>query len=121
MDASQWFAAPKIPHKTSLMLQKFVGLRNTVTAERAPTYSAGTIVAISGAASAAVATKLLVAAGYEVIRLREKTAPDSPMLVAAVAEANDAVLVTMDGEFLRMRRARDGQKIDLANWTKPDS
>ena len=39
MDASQWFAAPKIPHKTSLMLQKFVGLRNTVTAERAPTHS----------------------------------------------------------------------------------
>lgn len=39
-------------------------------------------------------------AGYEVVRLREKTAPDSPdTLVAAVAEANDAVLVTMDGDF----------------------
>jgi len=38
--------------------------------------------------------------GYTVIRLREKTAPDSPdSLVAAVAEANDAVLVTMDGDF----------------------
>jgi predicted nuclease of predicted toxin-antitoxin system len=38
--------------------------------------------------------------GYAVIRLREKTAPDSPdSLVAAVAEANNAVLVTMDGDF----------------------
>lgn len=38
--------------------------------------------------------------GREVIRLRTKTAPDSPdALVAAVAEANDAVLVTMDGDF----------------------
>ena len=38
--------------------------------------------------------------GHEVIRLREKTAPDSPdMLVAAVSEANDAILVTMDGDF----------------------
>lgn len=37
---------------------------------------------------------------FRVIRLREKTAPDSPdALVAAVAEANDAVLVTMDGDF----------------------
>jgi predicted nuclease of predicted toxin-antitoxin system len=44
--------------------------------------------------------KLLEQRGYEVIRLREKTAPDSPdALVAAVAEANDAVLVTMDGDF----------------------
>ncbi|MGH6837303.1 MAG: DUF5615 family PIN-like protein [Methylocella sp.] len=44
--------------------------------------------------------KAFEAAGYEVIRLREKTAPDSPdTLVAAVAEANDAVLVTTDGDF----------------------
>lgn len=44
--------------------------------------------------------KMLEAHGYKVIRLREKTAPDSPdTLVAAVAEANDAVLVTMDGDF----------------------
>ena len=34
------------------------------------------------------------------IRLREKTAPDSPdTLVAAVSEANNAVLVTMDSDF----------------------
>jgi predicted nuclease of predicted toxin-antitoxin system len=38
--------------------------------------------------------------GREVIRLRTRTAPDSPdTLVAAVAEANDAILVTMDGDF----------------------
>ena len=44
--------------------------------------------------------KLLEAKGYEVIRLREKTATDSPdNLVAAVAEANEAVLVTMDSDF----------------------
>lgn len=44
--------------------------------------------------------KVFEAADYEVIRLREKTAPDSPdTLVAAVAEANSAVLVTMDGDF----------------------
>lgn len=44
--------------------------------------------------------KMLEAKGYEVIRLREKTASDSPdTLVAAVAEANNAVLVTMDGDF----------------------
>jgi predicted nuclease of predicted toxin-antitoxin system len=43
---------------------------------------------------------MLEANGYEVIRLREKTASDSPdTLVAAVAEANNAVLVTMDGDF----------------------
>ena len=40
------------------------------------------------------------AAGHEVLRLREKRAPDSPdALVAAVSEANDAVLVTMDNDF----------------------
>ena len=44
--------------------------------------------------------RALETAGREVIRLREKTAPDSPdTLVAAVAEANNAVLVTMDGDF----------------------
>lgn len=38
--------------------------------------------------------------GHEAIRLREKIAPDSPdALVAAVSEANDAILVTMDGDF----------------------
>lgn len=44
--------------------------------------------------------KTLEAAGYETIRLRQKTAPDSPdMLVAAVSEANNAILVTMDSDF----------------------
>lgn len=44
--------------------------------------------------------KTLEAAGYQTIRLREKTAPDSPdMLVAAVSEANNAILVTMDSDF----------------------
>lgn len=38
--------------------------------------------------------------GFDVILLREKTAPNSPdTLVAAVAEANNAILVTMDGDF----------------------
>lgn len=37
---------------------------------------------------------------YEVVRLREKIATDAPdPLVAAVAEANNAVLVTMDSDF----------------------
>jgi predicted nuclease of predicted toxin-antitoxin system len=40
------------------------------------------------------------AAGHEVLRPREKTAPDSPdALVDAVSEANDAVLVTMVNDF----------------------
>ena len=44
--------------------------------------------------------KALEAEGRVVIRLRTKTAPDSPdTLVAAVAEANNAVLITMDGDF----------------------
>lgn len=44
--------------------------------------------------------KVLEKHGREVIRLRTKTAADSPdTLVAAVAEANNAVLVTMDGDF----------------------
>ena len=55
---------------------------------------------------------MLEAHGYEVIRLREKTAADSPdTLVAAVAEANDAVLVTMDGDFKSIaRRTGIGQR-----------
>ena len=40
--------------------------------------------------------KMLEERGYTVIRLREKTAPDSPdSLVDAVAEANNAVLALM--------------------------
>jgi len=56
--------------------------------------------------------KMLEARGYEVIRLREKTAADSPdTLVAAVAEANNAVLVTMDGDFKSIaRRTGIGQR-----------
>lgn len=39
-------------------------------------------------------------AGHEVILLREQLAPDSPdPLVAAVAEMNDAVLVSLDTDF----------------------
>jgi predicted nuclease of predicted toxin-antitoxin system len=39
-------------------------------------------------------------AGYEVLRLRHKTAPDAPdTLVAAISEANHAILVTMDADF----------------------
>lgn len=52
--------------------------------------------------------KTLEGAGYEVIRLREKTAPNSPdTLVAAVAEANNAILVTMDSDF-KIIAARNG-------------
>ncbi|MCY3829342.1 MAG: DUF5615 family PIN-like protein [Rhodospirillaceae bacterium] len=41
--------------------------------------------------------------GHEVIRLRERIGPDSPdTLVAAVSEANDAILVTMDGDFKKI-------------------
>lgn len=44
--------------------------------------------------------KLLEKYKHEVIRLRERIAPDSPdTLVAAVSEANNAILVTMDGDF----------------------
>jgi predicted nuclease of predicted toxin-antitoxin system len=44
--------------------------------------------------------KALEGAGREVIRLRTRTAPDSPdPVVADIAEANDAVLVTMDADF----------------------
>lgn len=59
-----------------------------------------------------------------VIRLRTKTAPDSPdTLVAAVAEANDAVLVTMDGDFKAIA-ARTGigqrryRKLSLVRFEK---
>ncbi len=39
-------------------------------------------------------------AGYEVQRLRDKTAPNAPdTLVAAISEANGAILVTMDADF----------------------
>lgn len=49
---------------------------------------------------------------YEVVRLREKTAPNSPdTLVAAVSEANNAILVTMDGDFKSfVRRVGIGQR-----------
>jgi predicted nuclease of predicted toxin-antitoxin system len=44
--------------------------------------------------------KLLEEHGFEVVRLRHKIAVNSPdTLVAAVAEANNAILVTMDGDF----------------------
>lgn len=44
--------------------------------------------------------KLLEEAGYEVVRLREKTATSSPdNLVAAVSEANEAVLISHDTDF----------------------
>lgn len=44
--------------------------------------------------------RTLEAAGYDVIRLREKTATNAPdLLVAAIAEANNAILVTLDPDF----------------------
>ena len=44
--------------------------------------------------------RMLESHSHEVIRLREKTAPNSPdTLVAAVAENNNAILVTLDGDF----------------------
>ena len=62
--------------------------------------------------------------GRDVIRLREKTAPDSPdTLVAAVAEANNAVLITMDGDF-KVIAARTGigqrryRKLSLIRFEK---
>lgn len=52
--------------------------------------------------------RILEAHKCEVIRLREKTAPDSPdTLVAAVSEANNAILVSMDGDFKSIA-ARNG-------------
>ena len=42
---------------------------------------------------------------HDVIRLRERIAPDSPdNLVAAVSQSNDAILVTMDGDFKTIAR-----------------
>jgi predicted nuclease of predicted toxin-antitoxin system len=44
--------------------------------------------------------RVLEDSGYEVVRLREKTATNSPdTLVAAVAEANGGILITNDGDF----------------------
>lgn len=44
--------------------------------------------------------KVLEKHGHDVIRLREKIAPNSSdTLVAAVSESNNAILVTMDGDF----------------------
>lgn len=44
--------------------------------------------------------RVLENAGYEVVRLREKVATNSPdNLVAAVSEANKSILVTMDRDF----------------------
>lgn len=52
--------------------------------------------------------KTLEAAGYEVIRLREKIAINSEdNLVAAVSEANRAVLISWDGDFKNIAR-REG-------------
>jgi predicted nuclease of predicted toxin-antitoxin system len=68
--------------------------------------------------------RTLAAAGYEVIRLREKIATNTPdPLVAAVAEANGAILVTMDRDFKSIvKRAGDGQqryrKLSLLRFEK---
>lgn len=44
--------------------------------------------------------KTLEDAGFEVQRLRQKTATNTPdTLVAAISEANGAILVTMDADF----------------------
>lgn len=44
--------------------------------------------------------KILEAAGHEVQRLRERIATNAPdTLVAAISEANEAILVTMDSDF----------------------
>jgi predicted nuclease of predicted toxin-antitoxin system len=43
---------------------------------------------------------MLKDAGHEVVFLREQLAPNSPdPLVAAVAEMNDAILVSLDSDF----------------------
>jgi len=43
---------------------------------------------------------VLIDAGHEVILLRQQLAPNSPdPLVAAVSQMNNAVLVSMDGDF----------------------
>jgi hypothetical protein len=47
--------------------------------------------------------RVLRDAGYEVIALRERIAPDSPdPLVAAVSEMHGAVLVSLDTDFRRL-------------------
>jgi predicted nuclease of predicted toxin-antitoxin system len=44
--------------------------------------------------------RFLISQAYEVVALREQIPTDSPdSLVAAVAEANDAILVTFDPDF----------------------
>jgi predicted nuclease of predicted toxin-antitoxin system len=68
--------------------------------------------------------RTLESANYTAIRLREKTAPDSPdMLVAAVSEANNAILVTMDGDFKSIAArtgigARRYRKLSLLRFEK---
>lgn len=53
-------------------------------------------------------SKILENHGHQVQRLRDNIAPDSPdTLVAAVAEANEAILVTLDGDFKKVS-ARHG-------------
>lgn len=43
---------------------------------------------------------MLKAAGHEVILLRERLATDAPdPVVATVSEMNDAILISMDGDF----------------------
>ncbi len=45
--------------------------------------------------------------GHEVVYLREKIAASSPdPLVAAVAEANNAILVSLDGDFKKIAQRR---------------
>jgi len=57
--------------------------------------------------------RLLEAEGFEVIRLRETIAVDSPdTQVAAVAEAKQAILVTADDDFKQIaRRVGFGKRI----------
>src|SRR5260221_8485830 len=44
--------------------------------------------------------RFLETSGYEVVRLRDRIPTESPdALVAAVAEANNAILVTFDSDF----------------------
>ncbi len=48
-------------------------------------------------------SRVLEKHGHEVQRLRESIGPDSPdTLVAAVAESNDAILVTLDADFKKI-------------------
>jgi predicted nuclease of predicted toxin-antitoxin system len=51
------------------------------------------------------AGKALQAFGHEVVYLREQIPPNSPdPLVAAVAEANGAILVSLDADFRKIAR-----------------